>query len=440
MNTFQRRRFLVAFLLVLAIFGFGFGIHLVSKGPSLTPVQIALRAERARVAALKTKEHAKTQAAQRLVNVRLPTVEGSPAPVTPAKLFAHSMIEHQVVAFVPYWTLSSFTTSAAALESTDATVLVYSNVCVAGDGSIDTSPGECANGMNALLSPEFTAFVDVAHSYHDRVLLSVQTIDPAIIHALGTHPMARSSTLASAVLHLVNTYGLDGIDLDIEGRGPADRENYVNFVRDFSRNVRASSNKLELMADTYPQSAASSTDFYDVAKLAHYLDALFVMAYQMNNAHHSSANSPLASPTLAWSAVQTLIQYTAVVPANKIIFGMPFYGLNFTTRNANPGSQFIGNPGARLYNDIVAAARPAQWDIGSSTPFAVFQQDGQWHQDWFDDPVSIALKTALAQNFHLAGVGVWALSYQGADTQMLAALTGERPVIKLPLSRQHTPS
>jgi spore germination protein YaaH len=58
------------------------------------------------------------------------------------------------------------------------------------------------------------------------------------------------------------------------------------------------------------------------------------------------------------------------------------------------------------------------------TPYAVFRRDGGWHQLWYDDPVSIALKVALAVNMHAAGVGAWALGMETNSPAMLDALTG----------------
>lgn len=397
---------------------------------SLTPAQIAFAREQARIHAMYVAETAAVKRSNRLVNVSLPSRESQPAPATPASLFVQPLSSHQVVGFVPYWALGGL----SAADFVNSTVMIYSAVCVGEHGTIITSSGECANALNDLGSPSFLTFMQSAHAAHDRVLLSVQTVDEKIIHALVTHVSKTTSTLSTALSQLVSAYGFDGIDLDIEGRGSGDREGYVHFVQAFTNDVRAGSAKLELTLDSYPQSAAGSTDFYDVARLSRYVDYLLVMAYQEENGTHSSANSPLASPTLGWSAVQALLQYTKVVPRDKIILLLPFYGLHFATKTDKPESLLAADSlGEPLYADILAADRPAQWDVASSTPYSSFKQNGKWQQDWYDDPVSIALKTALAENFHIAGVGVWALSMEGSDPQMLNALTGDTPPVKLPL-------
>ncbi|HUY05669.1 MAG TPA: glycosyl hydrolase family 18 protein [Acidimicrobiales bacterium] len=436
MNKYQRRRGVAVLVLLMMIAAIGFRFVSVNNGSTLNFAQIAAKAQRARLAALAKKEYSVIARAKLLVNVALPSHEGASAPATPAKLFVRPLIRHLVVGFVPYWTVPTLVAGGqASVDITDSTELVYSSVCVGKAGTLITLTTDCANGMAGLASPAFGSFMQLAHMNGVRVLLSVQTIDPAIIHSLGTHAATLAPTLEQNLSALVSTYGFDGINLDIEGRGPANRVGYVNFVRDFSRSLKSANPSLDLMVDTYPQSAASSSDFYDVARLSHYVDQFFVMAYAMENGKRSSANSPLGSATLGWSAAQTLVQYRAVVPANKIILGMPFYGLNFATKTNLPGSKLVSDaPSARLYSAVVAAGRPALWDVASATPYSVFRESDGWHQDWYDNSVSLALKTALAQVFHIAGVGVWAMSMEGGDLQMLNALTGENTPLKLPLA------
>ena len=93
-----------------------------------------------------------------------------------------------------------------------------------------------------------------------------------------------------------------------------------------------------------------------------------------------------------------------------------------------------GPPVGVTYASIVAAGRPPKWDPVTETAFTVFRRAGKWHQTWFDDPVSVALKTALAAQFACAGVGVWELGMSGGDPAITAALLGGSPAVKLPLA------
>ena len=118
----------------------------------------------------------------------------------------------------------------------------------------------------------------------------------------------------------------DGINIDLEGRSPADREPFVHFIADLSADLHHADPGGEIVLDTFPQSASGPSQFFDIAKLSKYVDRFFVMDYQMESADVSSANSPLASPSLGWSAVQASVQYEKVTTPGKIVLGLPYTG------------------------------------------------------------------------------------------------------------------
>jgi spore germination protein YaaH len=264
------------------------------------------------------------------------------------------------------------------------------------------------------------------------VLFTVSTTDPSVVDALTASPATTSARLATQLGALVAADHLDGVDIDIEGRATKDRAGFVTFVSDLSKALRAADPAGEIVLDTYPQSAGSPSDFFDVAKLAPFVDALFVMAYDMNDFSVSSASSPLASPSLGLSDVSSLLQYTKIVPAAKLVLGLPLYGNDYATAGRSPGSAALASsPIEVTYASIVATGRTALWDPGSLTPYEVFERSGVVHQTWFDDPISLALKAALADTFQLGGVGAWALGQEGSATEVLEALDGGTAPLKL---------
>ena len=75
--------------------------------------------------------------------------------------------------------------------------------------------------------------------------------------------------------------GLDGVDIDIEGTSPADRAGFVRFVADLVASLRHDGMDRMIVLNCYPQSAGSSTDFFDVAPRA-LVDQVFIMDYDMD--------------------------------------------------------------------------------------------------------------------------------------------------------------
>jgi spore germination protein YaaH len=264
------------------------------------------------------------------------------------------------------------------------------------------------------------------------VLLTIFSESTPILHSLAAAPATTGRRLADESATLLHAGGFDGIDLDLEGDSTADREGFVGFVSSYSSALKRIDPNWSVMLNTYPTSAFDPLGFFDVKALMPHVDQMFVMAYDMQNPEVPSATAPLTNASL--DDAMTLAEYASVVPASRIILGIPLYGYDFPASSRFDGAATIGPPLAVTYSDIVSVGHPPKWDPITETPWTVFRRDRTWHQTWFDDPVSIALKTALAAQFHCAGVGVWELGMSGGDPNITAALLGGSPAVKLPLA------
>ena len=415
----KRRVGIAIFFVVLLAAGIVIAFAAGAFKTPLTPAQIA--AERAARAAAKERaaEIRDVNGAEKLVNVLVPQSGKTPqpAPAEPTHLFSRPLSPVDVLGFVPYWEASSITPG----ELDDVSTIALFGVEASWRGSfLESGPGwsdYAASGYSSLIS--------LAHQAGDRVLFTISTTNPGAIHHLTSDPSSTASPLARALSGAVASGGLDGVDIDIEGSSESERTGFVTFTRDLVHSLRLDGMHGEVVIDCYPQAAGDSTDFFDVARLAPLVDQVFVMAYDMEQYANSSATAPLASDDLGLSDVQSLIQYTKVVPADKLILGVPFYGIDFTTTSSQAGAPALTPaPSEETYKTIVAAKRPPLWDPISRTVWTHFKDGKSWHQTWYDNPISIGLKRALAARFHLAGVGVWALGFEGSSTQMLSALDG----------------
>ncbi|MGD0943059.1 MAG: glycosyl hydrolase family 18 protein [Acidimicrobiales bacterium] len=382
-----------------------------TQAPS--PAQLLVPSELAAVA--------KAEAA---VAVRLPKVPGRLAPTLPAGAFPRPLPAHQVVGFLPYWEVGGFTP-----DYGDLTTLAYWSVSLAAGGSIAHS----GQGWSTLSSAALAFDVGQAHGAGDRVLLTVFSESASVIRSVTAHPATAGRRLAGQVAVLLSAGDLDGVDLDIEGDSTQERAEFVRFVASFSQRLKLLGPSWSVMLDTYPSSAFDPLGFFDVKALVRYVDDLFVMAYDMQDPGVAAATAPLTNASL--NDAMALAEYASVVPARRIVLGIPLYGYDFPSASKLDGAPTTGNPVAVTYAEIVAAGRHPVWDPITETPYTVFRRGGRWHQTWFDDPVSIALKSALASQFGCAGVGVWELGMAGNDPAISAALLGGRPPLKLPLVR-----
>jgi spore germination protein len=363
-------------------------------------------------------------AAQQLVGVTLPQQPGSAAPALPATGPRHSLPPHQVVAYLPYWYLSD----APTLDVASLTTIAYWSLDLGSDGSILQS----GSAWGDLTTPNLATLVMRAHAAGDRILLSVDSANGTVLDAISGSPVAASQHLLPTLEHLVKQFGFDGVNLDLEGRNGADRAGFARFVQLVSAGLKATDPHWEVAIDTYPQSASDPNDFFDVAAIAPSVDQFFIMAYDLYQPGVPSADAPLTGTSIS---VSTALQsYTAIVPATKIVLGVPFYGDDWTLDGPGTSPDQAAGPNSLTYSTIVAGKHPARWDPATDTVFFDYKANGHDHQVWYDDPLSIALKAALASEYHVAGVGMWADGMQGSSSSLLTALLGGSAPLKLPLA------
>jgi len=115
-----------------------------------------------------------------------------------------------------------------------------------------------------------------------------------------------------------------------------------------------------LALDTFSGAAEDNQEFFNITGLAPYVDSFFVMAYDMDEANYFEAPlncssycfnpiSPLN--TYRFNVTKSMQQYTALVPASKVILGQPYYGRRGCVANLSgnheyriAGTNFVAPP------------------------------------------------------------------------------------------------
>ena len=356
------------------------------------------------------------QLVQRFGNAPVLAPAAAPPSAAPAALqLAPALRPHEVLGFAPYWTLPS----AGGFDVAAISTFAYFSLDVNADGTIVRS----GPGWNGYQSQDLANLITRAHQAYDRVVLTVTCFDQQTLDKLTSDPGA-PARLAADLVQLINAKNLDGVNLDFEGRGSGDRQGLVALVSAVTGAVRAANPHWQVTMDTYASSAGDNQGFFDIPALAPSVDAFFVMAYDMEDTAVPSATAGLSGGP-GFTDQSAVAQYTAVVPASKVVLGMPYYGYDWPTTGPAPGDAATGPPTPVSYATVAASGGPRYWDPASQTPWTAYRSGTQWHQVWFDDPVSLALKARLAAGAHLAGVGIWALGMDDNDPAMLGAVLGQ---------------
>src|SRR5664280_806701 len=349
----------------------------------------------------------------------LPMATSAPAPAPPTLAASAPLQSHEIFGYAPYWTLPQ----SSGFDVQDLTTLAYFSVDANGDGTLDQS----GSGWNGYQSQDLVNLVTRSHAAGARVVLTVTCFSQSSLNAITSDPAA-AGRLSAALIAAVSAKNLDGVNFDFEGEGSADQVGLTRLITQVSGALHAANPHWQVTMATYASAAGDSSGFYNVAALAPALDGFFVMAYDMNDRSTPTPTAPLVSG--GYSDTKALQQFTAVVPPQKVILGVPYYGYDWPTTDGTRTAQATGGESPLSAGVIASSGHPTYWDPSTDTAWTSYQVGSQWHETFFDDPTSLALKAQLADSFHIAGLGIWALGMDGNNPAMLAALLGRAPAVK----------
>ena len=266
---------------------------------------------------------------------------------------------------------------------------------------------------------------------------------------MAADPNGRAQFINSAIAY-AKKYGFDGIDIDWEypgyvgrGGGSNDLANLLALAQEFR--AAAGPNFLLTMAAPaivptgLPQSYHDdpSTFFSWLQQCSQSFDWLNIMSYDYHGAFDdpvkigTGVNAPLpqdSTPNGPFSVFQTVTTYLAAgIAADKMVLGMPTYGRAYTVANpaalasnSSYGQPFSGpapagpatqTPGVLAYYEIeqqiASGALTTAWDNATLTPYAYSAKTGEWVS--YDNPESLAYKTAYVNAENLGGAMIWSI-------------------------------
>jgi spore germination protein YaaH len=335
-------------------------------------------------------------------------------------------LTHEVYGYLPYWALNA--SLRQHLRYDLVSTIAYFSVHADPSGTLLKS----GVSWSGWASSDMTDVINRAHSQGVAVHLTVTMMAwggdySAMTELLNSAP-ARAS-LATDIAATVAARNADGVNLDFEPVPNSLQSQYTTFVREVKAAlVAAGVGSYLTVAAT--GGAAAWDEGYDLVGLtaAGAADAIMVMGYDFSWAGSARAGgvAPIYSPYI-FDVRDAMSSYLAVLPASKLIWGVPYYGRAWTTQTSSVNSLTcrsaticptvndvaIGQSWAPRYVDALeaVASHGRLWDPNGQVPWYTYHSAtyNAPVQGYYDDPDSLRAKYAMVTSNGMRGVGIWHL-------------------------------
>ena len=350
-----------------------------------------------------------------------------------------NVLRRQVYGFLPWWEAPY----ADELDYDILSTVAYFGVAVRSNGDLArTKDGSTTSEWAGWTSSWMTDVINAAHSNGTRVALSVTQFawtaggrdDQA---ALLSSPDARANAVAQIVA-AVRDRGADGVNLDFEPIVSGQSANFVTFVRLLRSELNKVNTGYELV-----YCATGSIGYYDHASLtaAGAANSVWIMGYDFRTGSSGYAGSiaPLTSPRPVYDLTQVIGLFKARISVSKIILGLPWYGIAWSTVSNQPNANVLDGSGCSptsvLFGQAssLAAANGRNYDSIEHSAWTSYQldcgdKDGSgnpiqtWRELYYDDDQSLAVKYDMINYWNLRGMGIWALGYDHLHPELASTV------------------
>ena len=330
--------------------------------------------------------------------------------------------QYKILGFVPYWNMKKITP--LALDS--ITDFAYFALHLDSTGRVY----QLVNRREE--DPGYTNYKRLINNpIKVPLTLTIMPIDQDSLTSILSSKTAMETAIAS-ILQVQKESGAVGINLDFEPLGnppPSLRNSFTTFVK---RLAQESENlSLALSVSVYP-SVGTSQRIWDLRSLTPHLDYLVVMAYDytLPGNDKTGPNAPIrgAGQLFENDILTNLASISKLVPPDKILLGIPFYGYEWKTSEGTKYTETSERGSVASLERIDALIRDNTlellWDRNTLTPYALKRESGEIvSQIYFEDINSIKLKLELVKKSGLGGIAIWALGYEGDNTALWTTIT-----------------
>jgi len=315
-----------------------------------------------------------------------------------------SQLSKKVYGWHPYWASSSAYVTYDYAALTHIAHFSYET---------DTATG----GYLTTRGWETSPVIDYAHQQGVKVTLTVTNFGLDRNDKLLSDTV-KQQRMINTLIALLKMRNGDGVNFDLESVRSTQRSNLVSFMRRAATQIKAQVPEAEISMATPSVDWSGSWDF---AQLAEICDYLVVMGYGYYYSESTTAGPVAPLEGENYNITRTINTYLGLgVPPAKLLLGVPWYGYDWPVQSSVRKSSATGTASSKTYAvaEQMASLYGKTLDVLTKVPWFSYQGSSGWRQVWYDDTASLAAKYALVNSRALGGIGIWALSYDGARKEI----------------------
>ncbi|KAL8927632.1 MAG: hypothetical protein Q9172_001261 [Xanthocarpia lactea] len=227
---------------------------------------------------------------------------------------------------------------------------------------------------------------------------------------VAASPAAREHFGTSAK-QMLDTYGLDGLDVDWEHPDDAKKgADYVALMATLRKHLPAPK---YLLTSALP-AGQWALQYIDLGKAAGYMDYVNLMAYDFAgpwgkiSGYHAQLHTPPNTTDDMKNSGQSAVQYmkSKGVPAKKITLGIPAYGHSFLGAS-NVNQKFKSSGGNEGSFEYAQLPRPGTQERVDKQAVSAYCVGGDGGLVTYDNPETVRMKAHYVKQQQLAGLFYW---------------------------------
>lgn len=333
-----------------------------------------------------------------------------------------------VYGFLPYWNLGDVT------PQPEMTHLSYFSLGIRADGTIATRTEEGVEmGYHRLDSDALASMSATLQANQQKIELTFTQFDADDTYAFINSSQAWENYF-TALDSVLLAYPFSGINIDIEYGGEVDqklKDNFSLFIKTLKTKLKEKYSHINLSVSVYA-SAAEGKSIWDIGPIGEAADFVVVMAYDFHRRSSVKAGpvAPIFGGKELWdddisNYLQTFLQ---VMPKEKILLGVPFYGYEWQTTSRDSRAHTFPETGATAsYKRVQTLLEPEtkaklkvqeHWNEEALSPYLSYLEDGEIFVLYYENSRSLSYKLDLVNQLDLAGIAIWALGYEGDSREL----------------------